>query len=69
MIITLSNEKQIEIIGINLRNATVDFKWIDEIYGGDCCFPIALKEGKIPTEAEIQAAAELALVTEDQVVK
>jgi hypothetical protein len=66
MIITLSNEKQIEITGINLRNAVIDFKWVDGVYSGDCCFPISITEGQIPTEAEIQAATELALVTDTE---
>ncbi len=64
MKITLSNNKEIEILGINLRNSTVDFKWIDGVYGGECAFPITLAEGVLPTEADIQAAAEAGLVTE-----
>ena len=56
MIIILSNGKQIEILGVDLRNSTVDFKWIDGVYNGECSFPITFN-GLFPTEAEIEKAA------------
>ena len=66
MNITLSNNKEITILGINLRNATVDFKWVDGVYGGECAFPITISEGTVPNADDITAAAELALVSEEE---
>jgi hypothetical protein len=56
MKITLSNNKEIEILGINLRNSTVDFKDID----GVCTAPY-VSVGDIPTEAELKTAIEAVL--------
>jgi len=67
MIITLINGKKIEILGVNLRNSTIDFKWIDGVYGGDCAFNIELEDGVMPDEADILEAANKELVTEDVV--
>lgn len=63
MEITLSNEKKIQILGVNLRNSTVDFKWVDEAYGGECAFTMEM-EG-IPTIEEIESGANAELVTEE----
>ena len=56
MKITLSNNKEIEILGINLRNSTVDFKDMD----GVCNAPY-VSVADIPTEAELKTAIEAVL--------
>ena len=65
MIITLSNNKQIEILGINLRNSTIDFRWLNEVYNGECSFPFSTVG--IPDAEDIEVAANAELVTEVQV--
>jgi len=67
MTIELSNGKQIQILGINLRNSTVDFKWVDGVYGGECSFPMGMSEGIIPNATDIAAAAEAFFVAEEVV--
>ena len=65
MEITLSNGKKLEILGINFRNNTIDFKWVDGVYGGECCFPMIMQEGVIPSIEDIEQAANSELVTEE----
>jgi len=65
MEITLSNNKKIQVLGINFRNNTIDFKWVDEAYGGECCFPMIMQEGIIPAIDDIEQAANSELVTEE----
>lgn len=69
MNIKLSNGREIQILGINLRNSTVDFKWIDGAYGGECSFPMGMSEGIVPNADDIAAAAELFFVIEEVVLE
>ena len=61
--ITLSNNKEIEIIAVHLNKNLVDFKWVGGVYNGDCAFPCELSSLEdIP--GQIQIAADSELVTE-----
>jgi len=54
--ITLSDGKEIEIIGVQLNRNVVDFKWVGGEYGGDCCFPCTIESLEdIPAQIEVCA--------------
>ena len=46
-----------------MERNTIDFKWVDGVYGGECCFNMEL-EG-IPAIDDIEQAANSELVTEE----
>ncbi len=58
--ITLSNDKEIEILAVHLNRNCVDFKWVDGAYSGDCLFPCEITDLEdIPGQVEAAANAEL----------
>jgi hypothetical protein len=61
--ITLSNSKEIEIIGIQFNRNVVDFRWVDEAYTGDCAFPCEFTSF-VDIPGQVETAANAALVTE-----
>ncbi len=60
MIVNLTSKThpQAEIVSINLRAGTVDFRWIGEgLYSGDCSIPVEISSME-NAEAEITVALE-----------
>jgi hypothetical protein len=60
MNITLSNGREIEILAINFRNGTIDFKWVNDVYKGECSFNMTFDNG-IPSIDDIALVVETEL--------